>query len=188
VNPTPYTVPDGIAPIEAFRVWTFEFEGAVGRLHPLRGWSADPGATPWGGAESGWVRATCRGARFFSLPPHAAPGEECSCGFYAVKQIALLPSVAGFGDTVLGRVQLAGTIVEHELGFRAELARIVELVPWLGSESEARRLAMCLGVAVGRAIPRPPYPDPEPSTPRRPLASWVSVRSHSCKARVATAA
>jgi hypothetical protein len=40
VNPSPLTVPDGIAPIEAFRVWTFEFEGAVGRLHPRRGWSA----------------------------------------------------------------------------------------------------------------------------------------------------
>jgi hypothetical protein len=98
------------------------------------------------------------------LDPHRAPGEECACGFYSMKQLtpemllwASGPHVHRFGSAsderlVLGRVQLAGKIVEHELGYRAERARIVELIPIRGTEREIHAIATQLGVGVARAI------------------------------------
>ena len=55
-----------------------------------------------------------------------SPGYHCSCGIYAVKERWQLLS-AGFAATVVGRVELSGLVIEHERGYRAQRARIVEL-------------------------------------------------------------
>jgi hypothetical protein len=49
-------------------------------------------------------------------------------------------------DVILGRVELAGKVIECSTGFRAERARIVELTPVVGTEGEAMRLANRLGL------------------------------------------
>jgi hypothetical protein len=70
-----------------------------------------------------WRRAShtarCRTCR-------EVPGWSHTCGIYAVKDpLALLPFGYEFG--IEGRVELSGVVIEHETGYRATKARIVEL-------------------------------------------------------------
>jgi hypothetical protein len=58
------------------------------------------------------------------------------------------------GDLVIGRVDLAGKVIEHDFGYRAERARIAELIPAAGAERAALRVANRLGLRLG-APPRP---------------------------------
>jgi hypothetical protein len=72
---------------------------------------------------------------------HWAPAEGCRCGIYAFKSPAdaarmltrfaygryrVLPKEPTFAS---GVVELAGQVIEHEFGYRAERARIVTIIP-----------------------------------------------------------
>jgi hypothetical protein len=187
----PDRVPDGIEPMVGYRLWVYTLGGRRAELHSLRSLrsSLHPlGKSDWDGAASGWVFASC------DMYGHAAPDEDCTCGFYAVKWLhQLLPPVplrtseSGVNQgvesgIVLGRVELAGKIIEHEYGYRAERARIAELIPIRGTERTVMRLGARLGLPIGRAVapnrtpanPRPTNPTPRgPSTPRRRVLDWV---------------
>jgi hypothetical protein len=52
------------------------------------------------------------------------PGWNCTCGIYATK--AEQRWGTGYG-AIYGRVELTGNVVEHDQGYRAERARIIEL-------------------------------------------------------------
>jgi hypothetical protein len=180
------SIPDGIAPIVAYRAWTYGVGDRFGTLGPISMRGAN-GVSVWDGAGSSWVVASCHKADplveelAWAMALHRAPDEGCACGFYAVKDLSLLQMLAGDSSGyVLGRVKLAGKIVEHEFGYRAELARIVELFPWRGAEHLVSRLALRIGVAVGDSVApfadMPPDHDPsdhDPSSPRRPMRTWV---------------
>lgn len=60
------------------------------------------------------------------------PGWDHRCGIYAVKERRnLSPAffyMNGKTDIIVGRVELTGLVVEHEIGYRAEHARIVQLI------------------------------------------------------------
>jgi hypothetical protein len=130
----------------------------------------------WKGATRGWVSASCPvGSDEPSVSPygeltwggaisHRVPGEGCFCGFYAMKEIdaqllhAARMAVYGADRTgteevfVLGRVELAGKVIEHELGYRAERARIVELIPLRDQQRTVEAIARRAGVGLGRPI------------------------------------
>ena len=53
---------------------------------------------------------------------HDAPHEDCTCGIYAVKTLHYFRSVGYDRYGIYGEVYLWGTVVEHELGWRAEFA------------------------------------------------------------------
>jgi hypothetical protein len=53
---------------------------------------------------------------------------------------------------VLGRVLLAGKVIEHDEGYRAERARIAELIPVKGTERTVELLAAALGLPMGAAV------------------------------------
>jgi hypothetical protein len=59
-------------------------------------------------------------------------------------------------DLVIGRVYLAGKVIEHDFGYRAERARIAELIPVAGADRAALRVANRLGLRLG--APPPPAP------------------------------
>lgn len=95
-------------------------------------------------------------------PPHQAPDLGCSCGFYAFKDVAdaaeLLstrPPVGRLFGTALLEVDLAGTVIEFDRGYRAGRQRVlgVELPRWCvacaadGAAEPARRV---LGLAGSR--------------------------------------
>jgi hypothetical protein len=103
-------VPDYISPIVAYRAWQWDairVKSFCGELwHPSRP-----------------LAATCRrligdAAHHF----HEAPEMNCTCGIYAAKSRDDLrrAGYAGFG--IHGEVYLWGTVVEHEMGWRAQYA------------------------------------------------------------------
>lgn len=156
MNEPTVSAPDGIEPISAFRAWTYS-KGGRAKLFPLSGGFASP-SDAWEGAGSKWVTASCGRDR-----SHGAPSEECDCGFYSVKEldsaIDLLapielsePRPGHERPLVLGQILLSGKVIEHEIGFRAQRARIAELIPFRGSERSVTRLANKLGVVMGAAV------------------------------------
>lgn len=63
--------------------------------------------------------------------PHAVPSEDCRCGFYSYTAADPAPDTTA----IMGVVACYGTVLEGELGVRAEKTRIValyfgEAVPW----------------------------------------------------------
>jgi hypothetical protein len=163
--------PDGIVPLVGYRMWQVVDEDEQPVFLPLNHPSRD-----WKGATRGWVSASCfvgSGELFVSPSgelvqggsiPHRVPGEGCSCGFYSMKEldaqllhvVAMAAHVAEPTGTeevfVLGRVELAGKVIEHELGYRAERARIVELIPLRDQQRTVEAIARRAGVAVGRPV------------------------------------
>lgn len=108
------------------------------------------------------MHAFCQ-PRLDELARHPAPDEDCRCGFYAIKsphdgdvlEAVVRAQVSGESTDraglVFGRVHLAGKVIEHTFGYRAEWARIVELIPTTTDATITSALAARLGIAVGRA-------------------------------------
>jgi hypothetical protein len=142
VDGLPVRVPDLIEPFDGYRSWSYSVVGGRVRLFPLHvmgvraGSSGDDGSRVWEGAWRRWVTASC--ARGPYGQSHEAPDESCSCGFYAMKDPSdvIVPWPLGKSfeapgirtGVVSGRVALAGKLIEHEHGYRAERARIHELI------------------------------------------------------------
>jgi hypothetical protein len=95
-------------PIEGWRTWALagSRDGSRVRLLPTFGRGAWPARSP--------MRAVCgKGRR------HAVPGLTCTCGIHATRDPDLVRRTRD--PATLGRVALWGRVLEHELGFRAEL-------------------------------------------------------------------
>jgi hypothetical protein len=171
----PDRVPDGIEALIGYRAW--RFAGAA--LLPITLRLTHETATAWDAANRDWVSAECPVMTPGVSPEtvrrcletiyqklgyrpdlklvrdpesHVVPDEGCSCGFYAMKTLRAVREPPGL-DAILGRVELAGKVIECTAGYRAERARIVELIPIEGSEWEAIRLANHLGLPLSSAVP-----------------------------------
>ena len=137
----PTHVPDGIQPIVGYRLWRLDAQERTLLAFGGERWSPE-----------GWTRAICRprmGRVAMLHGPTEVPREGCGCGLYAVKSLdALIEIVVGgagrpiLGSAVLmGTVELAGKVIEHELGYRASHGRVVELFPFPSQFDLAERLA-----------------------------------------------
>ena len=184
----PEHVPDAIEPLVGYRALFFVLDERRASLFPI----ARPGLeapSPWDGAHRDWVSASCN--RFaphlshdrstsrpfdvrrppvgfgpelcVSCPRHDVPDEGCTCGFYATKTLAVFLGSSLKGDRILGRVELAGKVIECTAGYRAERARIVELIPLRGTEPLAIRLARRLRLPLRASVPFTPGPERGPS-------------------------
>jgi hypothetical protein len=69
----------------------------------------------------------------FDCDPHRIPGETCSCGFYAMKSLDMLREPTEV-NIIFGKIAMAGKVIDHEFGYRAELARILALIPLEGRD------------------------------------------------------
>jgi hypothetical protein len=158
-DPSP-RIPDAIEPIAAYRAWFYSIEWRTAQLYPLAGPPVSSRGNVWEGAGTTWVSASC--PKFGSMA-HEVPSEVCTCGFYSLKELELAAehaaifhhmSVTGVrhGRVVLGRILLSGKVIEHELGYRAERARIAELIPFRGTEHSIMVLAHRLGVGMAPAV------------------------------------
>jgi hypothetical protein len=111
----------------------------------------------WEGAGETWVVASCPNPAWST---HEVPSEDCRCGFYSLKELDIAVAIATLfldstirgGSVVLGRILLSGKVIEHEDGYRAERARIAELIPFRGTERSVMVLADRLGVGMGPAV------------------------------------
>jgi hypothetical protein len=59
-------------------------------------------------------------------------------------------------NIVLGKIAMAGKVIDHEFGYRAELARILALIPLEGTETDAKVLASHLSLPLTKSVP--PWP------------------------------
>jgi hypothetical protein len=149
-------VPDAIEPITAFRVWRVNEDLELQSLGSDTSWP--PG---------GWLTARCERKQ------HSAPHWGCSCGLYSAKEIntvLMLASIHMPQDLagpmiVLGRVHLSGKVIEHDDGYRAERARVIQILPVSGSRSHAEAVAARYGVPVGDEIPAVAIPLRPPLRP-----------------------
>ena len=160
--------PDGITPLVGYRCWTLSISPGLRALHSLNGQIARQVNLddPLGQRADPWLVARCL------KNDHDAPEEGCSCGFYALKSLSTLGRLLPFagprallyaggakpGATsfpVAGRVDLAGKVIEHDLGYRAERMQITELRAFAGTEQTVRRFARRIGVPLGESIPDP---------------------------------
>jgi hypothetical protein len=186
-------VPDGIEPLIGYRAWRYWIEPDHVHLCPLA-WvpdapipaganrsPADDVALAWDGASSHWVTASCRTRG--GDPWHFAPVEDCSCGFYAFKELASLVDNGWLG-VVLGRVELSGKLIEHDWGFRAERARIAELIPLRGTERSVMLLANRLGVPIAPSVD-PPIPEELARRYAPPAQETGSTSASALRGRVA---
>lgn len=160
------TPPDAITPVEGYRVWGIGY----GRL-----WSpAAPVMRPWPVPEP--LHARCLAGPPGSLspggrdhPPHEAPDPRCRCGIYGMWEpweVGAVPVHPPF-EAVLGRVEGWGRVLLGRRGWRASVARPVELYArpsWSGS---MRRHVEIL--ARGWKIPIREWDGPPiPHAPERP--------------------
>ena len=152
----PAPAPDGIEPIVGYRLWRVEIGTSVLLAFGGEPWSTD-----------GWTRAACRPRmpRSGGLPaPHEAPDEACTCGLHAMKSAADLVRVVLDGgratilDSVvlIGKVLLGGKVIEHDLGYRAGQARLVELLPLRHQTELAAEVAAAYGARVDERFVRLP--------------------------------
>jgi len=196
-------VPDAISPILAYRMWVVrqDDEATLVTNGPVLDGM-------WDDAARRWIRAGCR-----QDGTHSAPHEECACGFYAMKpeaaqsvfERAALVQRAASRDrkphvgtsAVVGTVALAGKVIEHDFGYRAELARIRDIMPARGvlpAGKEAIRIAREVAarldvpmrppldrVRVAPLQPRPVDPD-DPSPVVRRVKEWARTNGYGAHA------
>ena len=100
-------IPDYISPIVACRVWQWAATG----LKSLNG-------KPWSPRKV--LAAKCGAGKAHDA--HEPPHLDCTCGVYAAKSVEHLRQLGYEGRGIRGEVHLWGTVVEHEFGYRSELA------------------------------------------------------------------
>lgn len=110
-------VPDLISPIVGWRVWQWDADG----LRSLGGEPWLPGRPLVARCRMfGSEKLVCTNADHGS---HAVPSFECTCGIYASKTLDHLRRAQFWQyGSVHGEVSLWGLTVEHEHGFRGEMA------------------------------------------------------------------
>ena len=190
-------IPDGITPLVGYRAWQVTEEATGLVFYPLSHRSRE-----WVGATGGWATARCPvGSEerwiaskvrpgWIDRVAHLAPDESCSCGFYAMKELhPHLVQLVAFarraeltprsqGTFVLGRVELAGKVIEHAKGYRAEHARIAELIPLRGTERAVESIARRVGVRLASPV-RPNRRLDIPGRLRALRWAWAVSRSPS---------
>jgi DNA-binding CsgD family transcriptional regulator len=144
-------VPDAIEPLSGYRMWTYGSISWRAGLHAMNCLGA--GDCPWERLDRGWAWASCR-----LDGTHDAPEDSCSCGIYALPTLPavvreVLPLIGSGFPIVAGRVELAGKIIEHERGFRAQRARIAELITIEEPTPELMRLGAYRSLQLSRSVP-----------------------------------
>ena len=111
------SIPDYISPIVGYRVWTWDTTGLKSlcgeRWHPSQSLAARCRASAVVGTIAG---------RSEAADDHDAPQTNCTCGIHAVKTLHHFRSAGYEQFGIYGEVYLWGTVVEHELGWRAQFA------------------------------------------------------------------
>ena len=134
------SIPDYISPIVGYRVWKWEKTG----LKSLCGERWKPSQLLAARCRASVVVGPIAGRAEAVHDAHEPPQTDCTCGVYAAKNIEHLRQLGYEGRGIRGEVHLWGTVVEHELGWRAQFAYPKtlflppDLIPSDTKEMEAR--------------------------------------------------
>lgn len=110
-------IPDLISPVVGCRVWQWDSNG----IRSLNGetWLPQRRLTAACRASTFGIIVDCAEAAHGA---HDAPRMDCTCGVYAARDIEHLRTMGYTQYGICGEVYLWGTVVEHELGWRAQHA------------------------------------------------------------------
>ncbi len=112
------SIPDYISLIVGYRGWTWDTMGLKSlcgeRWHPNQSLAARCRASVVVGTIAGRAEAV--------HDAHEPPQANCTCGVYASKSLEQLLTTVYAKCGIHGEVYLWGTVVEHELGWRAQFA------------------------------------------------------------------
>ena len=134
------SVPDYISPIIGYRVWKWENTG----LKSLCGERWKPSQLLAARCRASVIVGPIAGRAEAVHDAHEVPQTDCTCGVYAAKNLEHLRQFGYEGRGIHGEVYLWGTVVEHELGWRAQFAypkSLIlppDLIPSDTKEMEAR--------------------------------------------------
>lgn len=64
----------------------------------------------------------------YPRPRHSAPAWDCTCGFYAVPADKLPKHDQGLTGRIILQVELSGTVIIHDEGYRAEHQKVLEVI------------------------------------------------------------
>ena len=106
-----------------YRVWHWDAAG----LKSLNGIHWLPGK-PLSAACGIALSRTIAGRAEHGYVTHEAPHEDCTCGVYSAKSLDHLRTFGYMQYGIYGEVWLWGTVVEHQLGWRAQFAYPKKLV------------------------------------------------------------
>lgn len=132
----PDLAPDELGEVVAFRAWrvigTPKLPILASVTHARTVWHPQR----WTLAECGANGPDCKNSTDDAAGP-GVPGEDCSCGMYAARDLPHLVDL-GYGHFTddsrpifVGEVGLVGKVIEGDQGWRAEKGRIRRLwVPW----------------------------------------------------------
>lgn len=119
-------VPDVVGEVIGYRAWNVVTLGKLIRL------SSATHGSHWPTGD--WIYATCGGSLTCDGSTDGrVPGEHCSCGMYAARDLDQLRQL-GYGeydnehDVVMGEVGLVGKVIPGDQGWRAQKARVVKLL------------------------------------------------------------
>ena len=111
------SIPDYISPIVGYRTWLWDNVG----LRSLCGERWHPGRVLAARCRAAAVVGTIAG-RAEGDDAHDAPQPNCTCGVYASKSFEHLHTTKYARCGLYGEVNLWGTVVEHEQGWRTQFA------------------------------------------------------------------
>ncbi|MGA2235617.1 MAG: hypothetical protein ABSG23_09095 [Terriglobales bacterium] len=112
------SIPDYISPIIGYRVWKWETTG----LKSLCGERWKPSQLLAARCRASDVVGPIAGRAEAVHDAHEPPQANCTCGVYASKSLEQLLTTVYAKCGIHGEVYLWGTVVEHELGWRAQFA------------------------------------------------------------------
>ena len=112
------SIPDYISPIIGYRVWKWEKTG----LKSLCGERWKPSQLLAARCRASVVVGPIAGRAEAVHDAHEPPQTDCTCGVYASKSLEQLLTTGYAKCGIHGEVYLWGTVVEHELGWRAQFA------------------------------------------------------------------
>jgi hypothetical protein len=112
------SIPDYISPIIGYRVWKWEKTG----LKSLCGERWKPSQLLAARCRASVVVGPIAGRAEAVHDAHEPPQTNCTCGVYASKSLEQLLTTGYAKCGIHGEVYLWGTVVEHELGWRAQFA------------------------------------------------------------------
>ena len=111
-------IPDYISPIVGHRVWQWDAKG----LKSLCGERWKPSQLLAARCRASVVVGPIAGRAEAVHDAHEPPQTNCTCGVYASKSLEQLLTTGYAKCGIHGEVYLWGTVVEHELGWRAQFA------------------------------------------------------------------